>query len=462
MEYTGWIMIRVNLFISSFRKYKKTIISIVSLFIFLNLLFLCHKALWYILVDDTNAYTRTTLHELYTQKENIDILFLGSSHCYRSLDTTITDKIFDTNTFNAGTSQQVYDGSYALLVEAGKYYDLKEVYVELYYDLAGTDYQERTQMTQTYIISDYIKPSFNRLRYLLNASSSEHWINSFFPERRNWDKLFDGLYISDLIEKKSEASYKDFEYVENPEVNQYYMGKGFVANNDAVQNNNYFHNDHFQNAQRGFSKDDINTLKNIIDYCQEHHIKLVFFSAPMPDFRVMDTGDYDLYIQQVNDFLTEYNIPYFDFNLCKETYFSYDCSLFKDDEHLNTLGAEEFSRLFSDFFTGKIQKEDLFYSSYKEKMESIDEHFYGLIYRLENTDSVKTFTFESVQNRDFDYYVSIFKKPSEQDNFEEIQVMENSINPVSLPVNETGQLFIYIYNDKQGINMTNEIVLGYN
>lgn len=182
----------------------------------------------------------------------------------------------------------------------------------------------------------------------------------------------------------------------------------------------------------------------------------------MPDFRVMDTGDYDQYIQQVNDFLTEYNIPYFDFNLCKETYFSYDCSLFKDDEHLNTLGAEEFSRLFSEFFTGKIQKEDLFYSSYKEKMESIDEHFYGLIYHLENTDSVKTFTFESVQNRDFDYYVSIFKKPAETDNYEEIRVMENSINPVSLPVNETGQLFIYIYSDKQGINMTNEIVLGYN
>ena len=95
-------------------------------------------------------------------------------------------------------------------------------------------------------------------------------------------------------------------------------------------------------------------------------------------------------------------------------------------------------------------------------METVDNHFYGLIYHLESTDSVKTFTFEGVQNRDFNYYVSIFKKPAETDNYEEIQVMENSINHVSLPVNETGQLFIYIYSDKQGINMTNEIVLGYN
>lgn len=455
-------MIQVNLFISSFKKYKKIIINIILLFIFLNLLFLSHKILWYILVDDTNAYTRTTLHELYTQEENIDILFLGSSHCYRSLDTTITDNVFNTNTFNAGTSQQVYDGSYALLVEAGKHYDLKEVYVELYYDLAGTNYDERTQMTQTYIISDYMKPSFNRFRYLINASNTEHWINSFFPERRNWDKLFDGLYISDLFEKKNGAAYINFEYVENPELNQYYRGKGFVANNDAVQNNNFFHDEHFENAERGFSNDDMNALINIIKYCQKHQIKLVFFSAPMPDFRVLDTGDYDLYVQQVNIFLAEYNIPYFDFNLCKETYFSYDCSLFKDDEHLNTLGAEEFSRLFSEFFTGKISTDDLFYSSYSKKMETVDNHFYGLIYHLESTDSVKTFTFEGVQNRAFDHYVTILKKQTEQNDYEEIQVLENSINPVSLPINETGQLFIYIYSDKQGTNMTNEIILRYN
>ena len=47
---------------------------------------------------------------------------------------------------------------------------------------------------------------------------------------------------------------------------------------------------HFENAERGFSNDDMNALINIIKYCQKHQIKLVFFSAPMPDFRVLDTG----------------------------------------------------------------------------------------------------------------------------------------------------------------------------
>lgn len=94
--------------------------------IFLGVVALCNKILTYILIDDTDSYTRLTLHELYNQEENIDILFLGTSHCYRLLDTSIADEIFDANTFNCGSSGQELDGSYALLIEAGKKHDLKK------------------------------------------------------------------------------------------------------------------------------------------------------------------------------------------------------------------------------------------------------------------------------------------------------------------------------------------------
>ena len=175
-------MIRVNSFISNFKKYKKFISSFAAPVIFLCIMFLCHKLLCYILVDDTESYTRIMLHEMYNQEENIDILFLGSSHSYRSLNPQITDAIFDANTFNAGTSSQRWDGSYALLVEAGKQNDLKKVYVDMYYDMAGTNYYDRTDLTSTYIISDYMKPSVNRASYLLSSGNPDYWINGFFPE----------------------------------------------------------------------------------------------------------------------------------------------------------------------------------------------------------------------------------------------------------------------------------------
>ena len=39
-------------------------------------------------------------------------------------------------------------------------------------------------------------------------------------------------------------------------------------------------------------------------------------------------------------------IDYYDFNLVKNTYFSGDNKLFKDADHLNQEGAEQYSRLF--------------------------------------------------------------------------------------------------------------------
>ena len=41
------------------------------------------RGLSYLLVDDSQSYTRLTMHELYEEKEPIDTLFLGSSQCFR-------------------------------------------------------------------------------------------------------------------------------------------------------------------------------------------------------------------------------------------------------------------------------------------------------------------------------------------------------------------------------------------
>ena len=102
---------------------------------------------------------------MYTSEKNIDVLFLGSSHCMRIFDCEIWDKLLQYNTFNGGTSSQFLDGSYAMLVEAGKNNTLKEVWVELYYGQLGRLNKERTEMTATYILSDYMPFSFNKLRY---------------------------------------------------------------------------------------------------------------------------------------------------------------------------------------------------------------------------------------------------------------------------------------------------------
>ena len=157
----------------------KALTKILSSTAFLVLFLFCGKGFHYLLVDDTQSYTRLMMHEFYNQK-NIDILFVGSSHCYGALDPEITDELFQANTFNAGSSLQAQDASFALIREAVERYDVKHIYLEMYYlMLANDNYQDREQLTGTYIISDYMRPSLNKVRFLLEASAPKYYINSF-------------------------------------------------------------------------------------------------------------------------------------------------------------------------------------------------------------------------------------------------------------------------------------------
>ena len=213
-------MIRVNLSMFSF---KKNIVFVEIMGIIISFMVL-NKCMNYILVDDTYSYTRIMLHEMYTQEQNIDTLFLGSSHCYRTFDTSITDGYLG-NTFNAGSSSQALDGSYALLVEAGKRNNLKRVFLEMYHEIVVGEYKERTELTSTYIISDYLRPSFNKYQYILNASTREYWINSLFPARRNWKNIFNKDIIANNIRSKKSEPYINYGYVNHG--NEYYAGKGY-------------------------------------------------------------------------------------------------------------------------------------------------------------------------------------------------------------------------------------------
>ena len=162
------------------------------------------KACNYLLVDDTSSYTRLTMHELYETAdsgENIDTLFLGSSHCFRAYDPQLFTELTGKNSFNLGSSSQNYDTSYYLLREAARYNDLKTVYLDMHYKFLFIDKQDR-DLVQANIISDYMRFSLNKLEFLLTTSETDEYTNRFLPFRRNWQQLGDLSYIRSVWEKK--------------------------------------------------------------------------------------------------------------------------------------------------------------------------------------------------------------------------------------------------------------------
>lgn len=425
---------------------KRNIKLLISTLIFLTIFVGCGKFFQYILLDDTASYTRITFHEMYNQ-DNIDTLFVGSSHCYRSFIPDILDDQLGVNTFNLGTSAQKLDGSFMVIKEAARYHNIKHVYLEIYYAMAFNTTKNSNQMTETYIISDYLKPSIDKLQYLISASTKEHYFNSFIPARRNWNKFFDADYVKNLIVKKQSDDYKNFKYTYVSSDNEFYSGKGYVANKEMLENWSFFSDSGWNRIDiNNISGDWLNILDNIIDFCDEKGIKLTLVSAPMPSFRLVASENYDDYIDFIQEIIADKNIDYYDFNLCREAYFPDSPSLFCDISHLNCYGAELFSRLFADLVNGSISEKELFWNSYQEKTEHMKPTILGISYQedYDGKTAIRTCKIVSTANNDLEYMIAVTPLDEETQILQEFS--ENRF--FSVPINDKHGIFTITYRKK--------------
>ena len=386
---------------------------------------------------------------MYTSEKNIDVLFLGSSHCMRTFDCEIGDKLLQYNTFNGGTSSQFLDGSYAMLVEAGKNNTLKEVWVELYYGQLGRLNKERTEMTATYILSDYMPFSFNKLRYLLLASSSEYYVNSFMPIRRTCENIFEEGYTKSLVNKKQEESYKNYDYVDS------YLGKGFIGSDSYIESGTYMRLNDFWPAAH-LTEDDKENLQNIIGYCEKNRIELHFFSAPMSDFRLVSLNNYDDYVTEISEYLKENGYDYYDFNLCKPEYLNLNESDYIDDNHLNKLGADKVTNLICKIINEQVDIEDIFELSYNVKISKQVPKVYGVQVFTTTNEENTIYEIAPVANAEEEFYYTI-NDSGANGEVKLIQEMDTN-NIFIIPNSEKGVILIDVWVNGE---ITNSVKVPY-
>ena len=181
----------------------------------------------FLLVDDVHSYSRVMLQELYADAGNIDTLFLGSSHCYRSVDPAQVDAALGTHSFNAGSSQQLPDGSYYMLKEAAAQNPLKTVYLEMFY----TGYNESTSANiplACYLLADHMDwRSPNRYAYLSEMGGLAAYADLLLPARHGIasPSSMPALWKAKLTDGYTPDSYG---YVTYPDSGEAYRGRGFV------------------------------------------------------------------------------------------------------------------------------------------------------------------------------------------------------------------------------------------
>lgn len=349
----------------------KEIKVFIKIILFFTLFIGGQAGIKYVLLDDTMTISRVMLHDLYTEKENIDILFCGASHCQLGINPEIMDEQFGMNTFNAGSSSQGLATSLALIKEAAAYHDLKQVYVDLDYSIVT---RTLPNLESIYIISDYMKPSLRKAEYLLNATSKEYYVNSFMPLHKGRGYTKNPQKIMELVKKKQTDGYRDYTGIDSS-----YAGKGHIASRTVIEDGSLWSMQSPEEVDFSIPSDQQEYLKQIIRFCKERDIELTFISIPVTDFHLSFVTNYDEYIQTIKDFLQDYDVEYVDFNLCRPDVSGIDCdSFFNDDNHLNTNGADVFGRCFANYFSEERQYEELFYDSYREKLAMEPSHVLGI------------------------------------------------------------------------------------
>ena len=400
-----------------------------------------------VLRDDADAYSRILMHELYEQKDGIDILYCGASHVSHGIVASVADEMTGKRNFSSGTAAQSIDGTYAVLRQATSLYDIEKVFLELDFAVATQKAKkDRTGFSSDYLVALYLKD------YLMNISEPKYYINHLLPIGK--DKHLT-LRPQDLIRKAGgviNGDYFRYNYLSD---DSEYAGRGCVMDWDKIVNGSFVNDkDEGRIRVEAISEDWKSTVDKIIALCKEKNIELTMYSMPCSDYYLNEKGNYDEYYYFVKDFCAERGFDYYDFNLAKKTFFLPEDEDFTDDNHFNKQGVSKWTRAFWTFFGSENVKEDFFYDSYAEKMENIGDKVFGLVVKTsEDKKSVSITPVTNIADKNrIKYEVCAITKTKN------IDLDTRNVQKVSLPPKSSGKLHIKAFVD--GV-LTNETSLHF-
>lgn len=360
-------MMSVHLFtLHSDVKYKKYVKRLGEIVALILCMIVMGKFLEYLLVED-DGFTQAVMKDFYGMEENIDNLYLGSSHVHYDIKPAILDEITGENNFSLSTGLQPMNASYYLLKEADQNHELSHVYLELSCGLTTGEYGEiknYEQLPNNWRVLNYVKPSVNKLQWMLDISDPKYYYLSFIPARRYYKELLDGVYIGNTVQNKLadyETKWKGG-----------YVYKGYREDFTVAEGMYCKAENRVTLGEKPLSEDVEEYLLKIIEYCEKNQIRLTLFTSPIMDCELQNIEDYDNWRTQIKQLADEHSINYFDFNLCKTEYLDLnDVQYWRDNNHLNTWGADVYTQFLGEVFEEEKNGENdpyrYFYESYALK-----------------------------------------------------------------------------------------------
>lgn len=355
----------------------------VRVIIFIVLFIIINNFLIFIICPKGN-YSRSTILEMYSETENIDVVFSGSSYSIKGINPYIMDEQLENNTFCYGFSAQIYIGTYYSLKELFKYHKPKTV-------ILNTDLESYTREKEdimAYIPNFlYMKPSFDKFKFYLDSSEQggsyisklflwpEYHVKSLKEIPNNIKAKLDPNYVNYPQEEQLE-DYKNKKYG--------YIGKGFV-NVDPNDPKNVLNDNKLGKMERKstdlskIKESNVEYFKKIVDLCKENDSELILVHFPLPTYRIFNENNYFKFDEEIYSIAKENGIEYYNYNLTKPELFKSKTEYFQDYAHLNANGAEVFSKSFAKFLKLRSSGEDM------SKYFYTPEEYFDTINYINNT-----------------------------------------------------------------------------
>lgn len=136
----------------------------------------------------------------------------GGSQILYGIDCDEAGRKFGQTVTNLTSSQQPLPATDAVLRETSAHHpEMKTAYVSLDYSLVMI---EEVNLESIYIVSDALKPSWNKIRYLLHATPQEYYLNSFLSLKKGEGYSLSMERIRDNLEVLMDPLYRTSQYTE--------------------------------------------------------------------------------------------------------------------------------------------------------------------------------------------------------------------------------------------------------
>lgn len=360
-------------------------IRAIKIIIFVIILVMCLNRIYDILswkeISGVNYSSMESLYEL--EEDLIDVLFLGSSRCYNSINNSVIWKEHGFANFSLALSGQDLVSAYHCLVEALKTQTPEVVCLEVF----GTLFHGYLFDSNLYRNTLPFKISYNSIQEIMNISGEEKgalllkWpiIHTRYAELTKED------FATNLIPY---VGYNSSFYT------QEVVSKGSYLGEEVLR----------------IGEEEEKWLKKIIDLTETRDIELVFFIAPY----ICEEDEYKK-LNYVENIASDYNIPFINMVKMQDELGINKKTDFVDSAHMNYYGAQKVSNYMGDYLKAnydlKDRRLDDKYDLWNQDAKA-RQHEY-LNYMLANTYSVKAY-FELLMDME-DYNIIISAKNVEND-----------------------------------------------